>query len=144
MFGYDWPCLIRNHLFFVVFFFCFFLFLHFSNIYCKINFKAKKGQAFAMSIVNWTFLIFFYSNIICFLMMLHNDIVKISEILNKWNMLKTCIQTTYPIDFRIFCGQVYYGKSEQIRLFLKPLTRIKLFCVCVHSSYDKWFCTKSG
>ena len=43
--------------------------------------------------------------------MLHNDIVKISEILNKWNMLKTCIQTTYPIDFRIFCGQVYYGKK---------------------------------
>ena len=31
--------------------------------------------------------------------MFNNNIVKISEILNKWNSLKTRIQTTYPIDF---------------------------------------------
>ena len=40
------------------------------------------------------------------------------EILNKWNLLKTCIQTTYPIDFCIICS---------LFLLLKPLSRIKLF-----------------
>ena len=31
--------------------------------------------------------------------MFHNDIVNILETLNKWNLLKICIQTvTYPTD----------------------------------------------
>ena len=52
--------------------------------------------------------------------MFHNNIVTVSEILNKWNMLKTCIQTAYP---SIFC----YERKENSNFFFKPETRIKLF-----------------
>ena len=31
--------------------------------------------------------------------MFHNNIVKISEKLNKRNLLKICLQVTYPTDF---------------------------------------------
>ena len=31
--------------------------------------------------------------------LLHKNIMKISEILNKWNLLKICIQTTLPYQF---------------------------------------------
>ena len=52
------------------------------------------------------------------------------EILNKWNLLKTCIQTTFPV--------MGTEKREYIYIY-KPVTRIKLFM----SSYGKWFCIKS-
>ena len=44
-------------------------------------------------------------NVCCFsstgfeLLMFHNNIVKISEILTKWNLLKICLQSNYPINF---------------------------------------------
>ena len=42
--------------------------------------------------------------------MFHNNIVKISEELNKLNLLKICLQVTYPTDFCIICIHFYYGK----------------------------------
>ena len=45
------------------------------------------------------------------LLKFHNNIVKISEKLNKWNMLKICLQVTYPTDFCIICMHFYYGKK---------------------------------
>ena len=43
-------------------------------------------------------------------LMFHN-IVKISENLNKRNLLKTCFQFTYPLDFCIICIQFYFGEK---------------------------------
>ena len=83
--------------------FCFSVLL--SNIYSKIKFTAK----------NWSDLCNFYSKVIFWsfclrkyfllffaefkLLMFHNNIVKISEKLNKRNLLKICLQVTYPTDF---------------------------------------------
>ena len=60
--------------------------------------------------------------------MFHKTIVKISEGLNKRNLLKICIQTTYPIDF-LHIFQIFYVlcENENIRIFFKPITRIQLF-----------------
>ena len=75
----------------------------------------------------WSDLCHFYSKLefwktfnkyilICFtdfrLLMFQNNIVKISEILNKKNLLKTCIQTICPINFCIVLSHlIYYRKS---------------------------------
>ena len=55
------------------------------------------GLTNAISLVNWNFGKKFHRNycLLYFtdfeLLMFHNNIVKISEILNKWNLLKTSI-----------------------------------------------------
>ena len=41
----------------------------------------------------------------------YHNIVKITEILNSWNYLETCLQSTYPVDFCIICSHFYYGKK---------------------------------
>ena len=76
----------------------------FSNMYPKIKFTAK----------NWSDLHNFYSKVIflnfCLrkyfllffaefeLLIFYKNIVKISKKLNKWNLLKICLQVTYPTD----------------------------------------------
>ena len=42
------------------------------------------------------------------LLMFHNSIVKMSEKLNKRNLLKICLLATYPTDFCIICIPFYY------------------------------------
>ena len=98
----------------------------FSNMYPKIKFIAK----------NWSDLCNFYGKMIflnfCIskyfllflaefkLLMFHNNIVKISEKLNKQNLLKICLQVTYPTNFYIIFIHFYYGeKSENIGFFKK-------------------------
>ena len=44
--------------------------------------------------------------------MFHNKFVKISEKLNKRNLLKICLQVTYPIIYILF----YYGKKWNFNL----------------------------
>ena len=105
----------------------------FSNMYPKIKFIAK----------NWSDLCNFYSKVIFWgdfclskhfllffaefkLLMFYNNIVKISEKLNKWNLLKICIQVTYPTNFCTIFVHFYYGKKWKYWIFKKPLTRIKL------------------
>ena len=43
--------------------------------------------------------------------MFHHNIVKISEKLNKQNLLKICVQVTYPTDFCIIFIHFYYGEK---------------------------------
>ena len=43
--------------------------------------------------------------------MFHNNIVKISEKLNKQNLLKIYLQVTYPTYFCLICIHFYYGKK---------------------------------
>ena len=80
--------------------------LFFSNIYCKINFMAK----------DWSDLCNFFSKLYCSLfftiysklffndfklLIFHNNIVKILEIMNKWNLLKTfCIKSQAKTTLR--------------------------------------------
>ena len=88
----------------------------FSNIYSKMKFTAK----------NWSDLCSFYSKVIlssfCLrkyfllffaefkLLMFHNNIVKISEKLNKRILLKICLEVTYPTDFSKIRIHFYYRK----------------------------------
>ena len=52
--------------------------------------------------------------------MFHTNIVKISENLNKQNLLKICLQSIYSTDFCVICIHFYYGKKwEYLILFLK-------------------------
>ena len=51
--------------------------------------------------------------------MFYNNIVKISENLNKRNLLKICLQVTYPADFCIICIHFYYGEKWKYSIFLK-------------------------
>ena len=41
-----------------------------------------------------------------------NNIVEIAEVLNTWNLLKTCNETTYLVIFCIFYNHFYYGKTK--------------------------------
>ena len=77
----------------------------FSNIYTKINVMAKSWSDlcnFYSKVIFWNFclrkyfLLFFAE---FELLMFYNNIVKISEKSNKWNLLKIWLQVTYPIDF---------------------------------------------
>ena len=45
------------------------------------------------------------------LLMFYNNIVKISEKLNKWDWLKIWFQVTYPIDFCMIWLHFYYVKK---------------------------------
>ena len=99
----------------------------FSNIYPQIKFKAK----------NWSDLHNFYSKVILFnfslrkynmllytefeLLMFHNNIVKISEKLNQRNLLKICLQVTYPTDYCIICIHFYYGEKWKYLIFWKSI-----------------------
>ena len=96
----------------------------FSNMYPKIKFIAK----------SWSDLCnFYYSNVIFLnfcpskyfllffaefeLLMFHNNIVKISEKLNKQNLSKICLQVTYPTNFCIIFIHFYYGKKWKYWIF---------------------------
>ena len=71
----------------------FFLSTLFSNIYCKIKFIAQNRSDYHGKLDFWKSLI---KIVVCFsLPMFHNNIVKISEIFNKWKLLKTYIKTNY-------------------------------------------------
>ena len=115
--------------------FCLFYFrVLFSNINPKIKFKAKI----------WFDLYNFFSKVIFFnfclrkyfllffaefeLLMFHNTIVKISEKLNKRNLLKMCLQVAYPTDFCRIYIHFYYGKKKKIFDFLKTIDSNKKFC----------------
>ena len=94
----------------------------FSNMYPKIKFTAK----------NWSDLCKFYSKVIIWkfclrkyfllffaefeLLVFHNNIVKVLENLNKWNLWKIC-QVTYPTDFCIICIHFYNGKKWKYLIF---------------------------
>ena len=111
-----WPYLIRNHLSFL-------FSVLFSNIYSKIKFTAK----------NWSDLCNFYSKVIFWsfclrkyfllffaefkLLMFHNKIVKISDKLNKRNLLKICLKVTYPTDFCKIRIHFYYRKKWKYLIF---------------------------
>ena len=51
------------------------------------------------------------------LLMFHNNIMNISERLNERDLLKICLQVTYPIDFCIICIHFYYGKKRKYLIF---------------------------
>ena len=104
-----------------IYLFCFGVLL--SNIYSKIKFTPK----------NWSDLCNFYSKVIfCSfcprkyfliffaefkLLMFHNIIVKISEKLNKRNLLKICLQVTYPTYFWKIRFHFYYRKKWKYLIF---------------------------
>ena len=48
--------------------------------------------------------------------------------MNKRNLLKICLQVIYPTNFCIICIHFYYGKKLKCLIYLKPMSRIKLFC----------------
>ena len=70
------------------------------------------------------------------LLIFYNNIVKLSEILNKWNLLKTCTSKLLTLSifaklltlsiFAYFAAIFTMGKMESFNFFLKPLNRIKL------------------
>ena len=95
----------------------------FSNIFTKIKVTAKSWSDlcnFYSKVIFWNFclrkyfLLFFAE---FELLMFFNNIVKISEKLNKWNLLKIRLQITYPIDFCMICLHFYYGKKWKYLIF---------------------------
>ena len=57
-----------------------------------------------------------------------NNIVKISEKLNKQELLKICLQVIYPTDFCIICIHFYYAEKLKIFDFLRTNEENKTFC----------------
>ena len=82
----------------------------------KLNLQPKIGLTYAIysKVIFWSFclrkyfLLFFAE---FKLLIFHNNIVKISEKLNKQNLLKICLQVTYPTDFCKICIHFYYRKK---------------------------------
>ena len=87
----------------------------------KLNLRPKIGLTYAISIVKWVFFNFCLRKYFLLLfvklelLMFLNNIVKISEKLNKRNLLKICLQVTYPTDFCIICIEFhfYYGEKKR-------------------------------
>ena len=81
----------------------------------KFNLWPKVGLTYAISIVKWFFFNFCLRKYFLLffaefeLLMFYNSIVKISEKLNKWNLLKIGLQVTYPTDFCMIWLHFYYG-----------------------------------
>ena len=99
---------------------CLFCFcVSFSNIYSKIKKNSRPKCNFYSKANFWSlclskyFLLFFAE---FELLMFHNNIVKISEKLNKRNLLTICLEVTYPTDCCILCIHFYYD-SENIWFF---------------------------
>ena len=86
----------------------------------KLNLSPEIGLTYAISIAKWFFWNFCLSKYFLLffaefeLLMYHNNIVKISEKLNKWNLLKICLQVTYPTNFCIIFILFYYGEKVKI------------------------------
>ena len=79
----------------------------------------KTGLNYAISIVNLIFgkyVLLFFTDLKSVLMF-YSNIMKNSETLNKLNLLKICIQTSYPIIFCIICNHFYYVKMEILTFF---------------------------
>ena len=98
-----------------IFLFCFCVL--FLNIYTKIKFTAKSWSDlcnFYSKVIFWNFCLWKYFLLFFAefeLLMFHNNIVKVSEKLNKWNVLKIWLQVTYPTDFCMIWLHFYYGKK---------------------------------
>ena len=97
----------------------------FSNIYTKIKFTDKSWSdpcIFYSIVIFWNFclrkyfLLFFAE---FELLMFHNNTVKISEKLNKCNLLKIWLQINYPTDFCMIWlhSYSYYGKKWKYLIF---------------------------
>ena len=111
----------RNHLSF--------LFLNFVFKYivftAKLIFMAKSGSDlwnFYNKLEFWIYYFFYLNYFLLFFtnfkwLMFHNNTVQLSEILNKWNLLKTCIKTTHQIEFCIFCSRFCYEKNANRWMF---------------------------
>ena len=105
----------------------------FSNIYCKINFTTKNGSCLCnfynkldfWKIFSRKYLLLFFTGFK--LLMFHNNIVKISEILNKWNLLKTCIQITYLVDFFHNLQPFLLQEKWNFSIFLKTTEQNNIF-----------------
>ena len=48
--------------------------------------------------------------------MFHNNIVKISEKLNKQNLLKNCLHVTNPTYFCIICMH-FFSMEKKVKIF---------------------------
>ena len=97
-------------------FFCFCVL--FSNMYPKIKFIAKYWSDlcnFYSKVIFWNFCLskYFYFSLPNLKYWLHNNIVKLSEKMNKLNLLKICLQVTYRTNFCIlqFSFMFTMGKS---------------------------------
>ena len=89
----------------------------------KLNLRPKNWSDpcnFYSKVIFWSFclrkyfLLFFAE---FKLLMFHNNIVKISEKMNKRNLLKICLQVTYPTDFCKICIHFYYMKKWKYLIF---------------------------
>ena len=95
----------------------------FSNMYPKIKFIARNcsdlcnfySKVFFLNFCLSKYLLLFFAEFE--LLMFHNTIVKILEKLNKWNLLKNCLQVTYPTNFCIIFIHFYYGKKWSYWIF---------------------------
>ena len=123
----------------------------FSNIYPKIKIYDQNLVWHAISIAEWfvflNFCLWKYSLLffaVLELLMLYNNIVKISEKCNKRNLLIICFQvtSTYPTDFCIIFIHFYYGKQWKYLIFFKNQWLEFNFFFCM-DSYNKWFYIKS-
>ena len=64
--------------------------------------------------------------------MFHNNIVKISEKIEQVELVENLAPNYLPCRFlHDFASFVLWGKSEKYLIFLKSMTRIKLFCTLV-------------
>ena len=100
----------------------------FSNIYCKFNFTAKNGSDlhnFYRKLNVWIFLLKY---IVCFSSLILNYYwcsITISQYRENFRnfkqveQLKIFIETTYPIEFCIYCS--HFGKKWKYSILLKPI-----------------------
>ena len=109
----------------------------FLNIYPKVKFAAKTLSDLWNFYSKVIFFFFFYLrkylllSFTDFQLLIFHNIVNISENLNKWNLLKTCLQFRYPTDFCIICSHFFTMGKVKISDFLKDNKYNKTICASV-------------
>ena len=126
---FAWRFILNENILFWLTISCQKPFVFYVSVFCSQIFT-KKNKVTAKSLSG---LCYFYSKVIFWifclrkyfllffaefkLLMFYNNIVKISEKLNKWNLLKIWLQVTYPTDFCMIWLHFYYGKKWKYLIF---------------------------
>ena len=83
----------------------------------KLNLRPEMDLAYAISIIKWFFGILSKTIALLnsILLVFHNNTMKISKKMIKQNLMKICLQVTYPKYFCTFC--IHFFHMGNVKIF---------------------------
>ena len=95
-----------------------------KSVFAWADFRTVLSTSFGKTFSLVNYLIFICLRTFCnffsikfYLLTFLKTIIKSSENLNKGNLLKTCLQSTYPVKFSIISSHSYMAKMKIFEVF---------------------------